>query len=311
MNSRFQFLCRSTAAIATVVTLSACTRGAEEVSATVLNAPTAAPGTIPAAGAETNTQPSDGTVPGTAPTTVRAFTVASTTVPPSPSTTVPPSPPSSTALSVTETTDPPSASTDGSQVQGIAVPELGSGSTPYRVPTDSPDRASWGDTHHDYPATDIFVPGTNGCGGPVTSPVNGIIVEVRRDNDYDRAIDNPATRGGRSITIVGDDGVRYYMSHLDAVDTELNAGDRIAVGDHLGTVGQTGRAGACHIHLGISPACADREWSVRRGVIWPYSYLDDWKSGGQLSPVDEVATFLSEHPDACAEAADDPSASDA
>ena len=84
-----------------------------------------------------------------------------------------------------------------------------------------------------------------------------------------------------------------------------------AAGDHLGTIGTTGRSSACHVHFGMSPPCPEREWSVRRGVVWPYRYLDDWRSGGQASPADEVAAFVAEQPDACASAADDPVAADA
>ena len=47
---------------------------------------------------------------------------------------------------------------------------------------------------------------------------------------------------------------------------------------------------------------------MRRGVVWPYRYLDAWKTGTQLSPIDEVAAWLNAHPDACALAAADPDA---
>ena len=143
------------------------------------------------------------------------------------------------------------------------------------------------------------------------SPVNGVLLEVRRINDYDPAVDNPATRGGRSVSILGDDGVRYYLAHFELVADALEPGGRVAAGDPIGTIGTTGRSSACHLHFGISPPCPDREWSVRRGVVWPFAYLDDWRRGGQASPVAEVAAFVETQPDACAEAAADPFADDA
>ena len=55
------------------------------------------------------------------------------------------------------------------------------------------------------------------------------------------------------------------------------------------------RGGPTHLHFGISPPCPDKEWSVRRGVVWPYPYLDAWKAGTQLSPVDEVTRWATAH----------------
>jgi murein DD-endopeptidase MepM/ murein hydrolase activator NlpD len=181
-------------------------------------------------------------------------------------------------------------------------------STPYRVPVADVARAAWGTTHSAYPATDIFL----ACGAELVSPVWGTLLEVRRVDAYDPAIDNPATRGGRSVAILGYDGVRYYLAHLDEVDPALAVGGEIALGQRVGTIGATGRTGGvCHIHFGISPPCPQQEWSVRRGVVWPYRYLDAWRRGVQRSPVIEVAQWSADHPTACADAATDPYAPDA
>jgi len=50
---------------------------------------------------------------------------------------------------------------------------------------------------------------------------------------------------------------------------------------------------------------------VRRGEIWPWKYLDAWRTGAQTSPVDEVAKAEAANPDACNLAALAPSAGDA
>jgi murein DD-endopeptidase MepM/ murein hydrolase activator NlpD len=150
-----------------------------------------------------------------------------------------------------------------------------------------------------------------GCGGTVVSPVNGVALDVRTVDEYDPATDNPARRGGRSVAILGDDGVRYYFAHFATVESAVQVGWRLAVGQALGTVGDAGRASACHVHFGISPPCPDKEWSVRRGVVWPYPYLDAWRKGEQRSPAAEVATWLADNPAACATASADPYAGDA
>lgn len=179
--------------------------------------------------------------------------------------------------------------------------------TPYRVPVADVDRASWAQTHSGYPASDLFI----SCGAEIVSPVDGVVDDVRRVDSWDPAVDNPATRGGRSVAVVGDDGVRYYLAHLDEVDAALVEGSQVATGQRLGTVGRTGRSSACHVHFGISPRCPGPEWSVRRGVIWPAPYLDAWRSGGQWSPADEVATWVTDNPTSCADAMADPFAPDA
>lgn len=177
----------------------------------------------------------------------------------------------------------------------------------YVLPVADADRAGWGDTHSSYPATDIFV----GCGATLVSPVDGTVLEVRRVDSYDRSVDNPATRGGRSVSILGDDGVRYYLAHFDTIVDDLDVGDDVRLGATLGTMGDTGRTSACHLHFSISPPCPGKEWSVRRGAVWPYPYLDAWRRGEQRSPVDDVETWAAEHPTACADAMADPYAPDA
>lgn len=247
-----------------------------------------------------------------APTTIAPTTIAATTtLQPAPSTTAPSDVAAPTTTPAEVVAAPPTAAPTQPanaatiQVQGIAVPTLGAGTTPYAVPT--PQSADFGDGH-DYPAVDIFVGG--GCGGDVTAPANGTVVEVRREDNYDKAVDNPATRGGKSVTMVGDDGVRYYMSHFDSISPDIEPGTRVEVGEQLGIVGTTGRSGGCHIHFGISPVCQNKEWSIRRGVIGPMPFLQSWRDGGQASPVEAVQQYLAENPDACAAAEADPNAGD-
>jgi murein DD-endopeptidase MepM/ murein hydrolase activator NlpD len=154
-------------------------------------------------------------------------------------------------------------------------------------------QADYERTHHDYPATDIFA----ACGSPVRAAVDGIVLEVSRVDRFDPGHPVGEYKGGLSVSILGDDGVRYYGSHLAAIDNGIEAGLRVRAGTRLGAVGQTGNAShVCHLHFGLSPACQRTgEWWVRRGVIYPWKYLDSWRTGGDLSPLDEVTAWQRDH----------------
>lgn len=156
----------------------------------------------------------------------------------------------------------------------------------YVFPVDG--KATYAQTHHDYPASDIISP----CGSPVLAVTDGVVLEVSREDGYDKNADDGALRGGLFISLLGDDGVRYYGSHLRSLLPAVNAGLRVTAGQPLGEVGDTGDAGVCHLHFGISPPCAaTADWWTRRGVIWPYSYLDAWRAGQPKSPLPEITTW--------------------
>jgi len=153
-------------------------------------------------------------------------------------------------------------------------------------------RATYAHTHHDYPATDIIAD----CGLAVRAATDGVVLEVSRIDTWKVATNLGATRGGLSVSILGDDGVRYYSSHLSMIAPGLDAGSRVAAGDEIGRVGDTGDASVCHLHFGISPPCARTgDWAVRRGVVWPWPYLDSWRAGHARSAVAEVAGWLAKH----------------
>ena len=167
-------------------------------------------------------------------------------------------------------------------------------------------RVSYGTRHHDYPAADVF-----GCGAIVVAPTDGTVVQVRDVDTWDPAVDSPADRGGKYVSMVGRDGVRYYFAHLDLV--LATADQAVQPGDPLGVMGRTGNAreSACHTHVGISWPCPANEWAVRRGEIWPAPYLDAWQAGEQLSPVLEIYAVSLANPTACDDAIADPLAPDA
>lgn len=126
-------------------------------------------------------------------------------------------------------------------------------------------------------------------------------------NAYVATTDDPALRGGNAVSVIGDDGVRYYYAHLASFAPGLAPGVRVVAGAPLGTVGKTGRAGTCHLHVGLSLDCPnDSEWWVRRGVIWPDRYLTAWRKGTNLSPRAELDQWFAHYPNACRSLADTP-----
>lgn len=142
--------------------------------------------------------------------------------------------------------------------------------------------------HHDYPATDMFAP----VGCPFVAPVAGVVDEVSRTDRWNPRTNRPAERGGRFVSIVGVDGVRYYGSHLSAVRAGIEPGAAVQAGQRLGRVGKSGNARytPSHLHFGIGRPTGPGNWKVRRGEVWPAPYLDAWRAGRDKSPASEVAT---------------------
>ncbi|MEU8000963.1 peptidoglycan DD-metalloendopeptidase family protein [Catellatospora sp. NPDC049111] len=180
------------------------------------------------------------------------------------------------------------------------VPSTAPATSPTPFPAASPSTApvrhvfpvlgksSYGRTHHDYQATDVMAP----CGATVVAVIDGVVLEISPVDLYDPKTDDGALRGGKSVSLLGDDGVRYYGSHFSAIDAKIKAGVRVKAGQPLGKVGRTGLASACHLHFGMSPACANTgDWWIRRGVIWPWRYLDAWRKGTAKSPVTEIQAW--------------------
>ncbi|MEU4418994.1 M23 family metallopeptidase [Actinoplanes sp. NPDC024001] len=162
----------------------------------------------------------------------------------------------------------------------------------YAFPVDA-SNVDFHGTHGKYPATDLFAD----CGERFVATTSGVVLEVSRTDAYVKGRPDGPLNGGLSVSLRGDDGVRYYGSHLSEVADGIDAGVRVRAGQLLGEVGKTGNANnVCHLHYGISPPCAETgDWKVRRGVIWPAKYLRSWRDGGQKSPVAEVAAWEKEN----------------
>jgi peptidoglycan LD-endopeptidase LytH len=201
---------------------------------------------------------------------------------PAPSTMAPSTAPPATEAPTTTTEAPASTGTTATRAPARAR---------YRFPV-AGCRADYGSTHHDYPAADIFA--DRGC--LFVAPVAGRVDEISRTDAWSQASDRGADRGGRSVSLVGVDGVRYYGSHLEAIVPGIVPGATVRAGQPLGRVGNTGsaRSTATHLHFGISWPTRPGIWWVRRGMVPPARYLDSWRDGGQLSPVRAVEAARAE-----------------
>lgn len=146
-------------------------------------------------------------------------------------------------------------------------------------------------SHHNYPATDILT--KTGCKFVATT--SGLVDEVNRVDRFSWKTNRGADRGGLFVSIVGDDGVRYYGSHLSKVAPGIKPGVRVAAGEVLGYVGTSGdaRGTASHVHYGISWPTPANIWWVRRGELYPWRYLDAWKAGKDVSPAKAVRALKS------------------
>ncbi|MBA2889190.1 M23 family metallopeptidase [Nonomuraea soli] len=128
-----------------------------------------------------------------------------------------------------------------------------------------------------------------GRGCAFVSPVDGVVDEVNLQNRWKPSVDAGATREGRFVTIIGEDGVRYLGGHLDTIDEGVRPGVKVKAGQRLGTVGNTGNARdtAPNLYFAISWKTGPAYWWVRRGMVNPWNYLDAWREGN--------ATFSPRH----------------
>jgi len=78
-------------------------------------------------------------------------------------------------------------------------------------------------------------------GTPVLSTTVGVVQKI-----------SSGGLGGKAIWVLGPQLTRHYYAHLDDFG-RFKVGDRVKVGDKLGTVGDTGNAkgGRPHLHYGI------------------------------------------------------------
>ena len=99
-------------------------------------------------------------------------------------------------------------------------------------------------------------------GTPVVTPVAGLV--------HWRAYQ--ASGAGHYLVIRGDDGRDYAFMHLQADSTLVTKGQRVAAGQRLASVGNTGGSYGAHLHF----------------EIWP----DGWYASADSHPIDPLPDLL-------------------
>lgn len=91
-------------------------------------------------------------------------------------------------------------------------------------------------------------------GTPIRATTRGVVLNI-----------GPNELGGRTVTILGPGGQRYYYAHLERYP-KLSRGDWVKQGDTVGYVGDSGNAKGTppHLHYGIYTA---------QGAVNPYKLL--------------------------------------
>jgi peptidoglycan LD-endopeptidase LytH len=229
--------------------LSACAGSLPQAGSPAVLSPTALPTLVPSA----PTMPSP--TLAASPTDTNLLTVARTPVP-------------------TQTLNP--TPTDFAATIAVSITHF--------FPLQPPSAGSFaeGTLSHGYPATDIFAV----AGTKFVAVTNGVVDFVSTTDLWNLATDDPALRGGLSVAILGDDGLRYYGSHLSAIAKGIVPGVPVKVGQLLGLVGNSGdaRTTLSHLHFGISRPSYPEDWMARRGQVDPYTYLLAWQDGLNVTP---------------------------
>jgi peptidoglycan LD-endopeptidase LytH len=139
-----------------------------------------------------------------------------------------------------------------------------------------------GTSSHGYPATDIFAP----VEAQFVAVTDGEVDFISSEDLWDPVTDDPASRGGLSVAIIGDDGLRYYGSHLSAISDGIAPGVHVKAGQLLGLIGNSGDARSTlpHLHFGISRPSTPDDWKARRGQEDPFPFLQAWRDGHNVTP---------------------------
>ena len=115
---------------------------------------------------------------------------------------------------------------------------------------------------------------------------DGVVDFVSGTDNWNPNKPDSAERSGLAVAIIGDDGLRYYGSHLSGIAPGISTGVQVKAGQLLGFVGASGdaRGKTPHLHFGISHPTTPDDWKTRRGEIDPYPYLNAWKIGKNRTP---------------------------
>jgi murein DD-endopeptidase MepM/ murein hydrolase activator NlpD len=176
-------------------------------------------------------------------------------------------------------TDTPTATATATQTP---TPSRTKNPHKYVFPVRPQEKADFAEGGHAYPATDIFT----AVGSDFVAVTSGVVDFVSYADTWDPATNDEAVAGGLCVAIIGDDGIRYYGSHLSAIASGIRRGARVEAGQLLGLTGKSGNARNTppHLHFGISHPTYPEDWKTRRGELDPYPYLVAWSRGEDVTP---------------------------
>jgi murein DD-endopeptidase MepM/ murein hydrolase activator NlpD len=103
------------------------------------------------------------------------------------------------------------------------------------------------------------------CGTPLVAALGGVVTFKKFQS-----------RAGNYVVIKADDGTGQAYMHLAAPAT-VDKGQRVAAGDPIGRVGDTGRASGCHLHFELWTAPG---WYEGGSAIDPLPALKRWDAAG-------------------------------
>jgi murein DD-endopeptidase MepM/ murein hydrolase activator NlpD len=103
------------------------------------------------------------------------------------------------------------------------------------------------------------------CGTPMVAALGGVVTFKKFQE-----------RAGNYVVIKADDGTGHAYMHL-AAPAIVDKGDRVAAGQPIGEVGDTGRASGCHLHFELWTAPG---WYEGGSAIDPLPALQRWDAAG-------------------------------
>jgi hypothetical protein len=127
-----------------------------------------------------------------------------------------------------------------------------------------------------HPAIDVYAD----RGTPVVAPVSGKVLKSGWND-----------KGGNTITILGNDGIKYYFAHMDQ-PSHVAVGTQLGAGSHIGNVGNTGSAKNTkpHVHLSMTKGGA---------YVNPKAFLDgSMNASGYFEASGTPAMAMDESPGA-------------
>jgi murein DD-endopeptidase MepM/ murein hydrolase activator NlpD len=103
------------------------------------------------------------------------------------------------------------------------------------------------------------------CGTPLVAPQPATVTRSAFQS-----------RAGNYVVLKGDDGRGFAYMHLREA-SPLKRGQRVAAGQPVGTVGETGRASGCHLHFELWTAPG---WYEGGEPVDPRAQLKAWDTAG-------------------------------